>query len=239
VKGDVSIEWVELEGGSIVCRDRDNGETHLQFDGPEDYRERDPSDAPATVHYDAEDSNYVVERGGKVERKYGAKGPLTDGWSRIYEPVIPEAMFCEHGHDSVPEPEAFRIAIVPNDDRDLVGEPELLMFDSGSEAAVPIDAWLDGSTDGVETGDCELEESDCDDAGAAEVDVAGDCGSEGDDSPAVEPLRGPKDPAPAPEPPDPEQLSEAPVEDDPEETSEGGDDRDTDSDGVENPFSSV
>jgi hypothetical protein len=64
-------------------------------------------------------------------------------------------MFREHGHESVPDPEAFRIAIVPNDDRDLVGEPELLMFDVGSEAAVPIEAWLDGATEVVETVGCE------------------------------------------------------------------------------------
>jgi hypothetical protein len=224
VEGDVSTEWVELEGGSIVCRDRDSGETHLQFDGPEDYRERDPSDAPATVHYDPEDSNYVVDRDGKVERKYGANGPLTDDWTRIYEPVVPEAMFREQGHESVPKPEAFRIAIVPNDDRDLEGEPELLMFDISSEAAVPIDAWLDGATDGVETADSESGRGDRDD--------------ERDDSPAVEPLRELKDPTPAPEPPDPEKPSEAPAEGGAKETS-GGDDRDADDGDRSNPFSSV
>jgi hypothetical protein len=234
VKGDVSTEWVELEGGSIVCRDRDSGETYLQFDGPEDYRERDHSDAPATVHYDLEDSNYVVERGGKVERKYGAKGPLTDDWTRIYEPVVPEAMFHEHGHDSVPEPEAFRIAIVPNDDRDLEGDPELLMFDVGTEEVVPIEAWLDGSTGGVETVDCEIGESDCADA----VDDD-DRGGEGGDSPAVEPLREPDDPEFAPEPPNPEQPSEASAERGAEEMPKG-DDRDADGgDSAGNPFNSV
>jgi hypothetical protein len=237
VEDDVSTEWVELKGGSIIYRDRDSGETYLQFDGPEDYRERDPSDAPATVHYDLEDSNYVVERGGKVERKYGAKGPLTDDWTRIYEPVVPEAMFREHGHESVPEPEAFRIAIVPNDDRDLVGEPELLMFDVGSEAAVPIDAWLAGSTDGVETSGPEPGGVDCADAGANKVDVTGDDhGDEGDDSAAVEPFREPEDPEP--ESPDTEKPSEAPAESGAEETSGGGYDRDADGNG-ENPFSSV
>jgi hypothetical protein len=139
-------------------------------------------------------------------------------------------MFREHGHESVPQPEAFRIAIVPNDDRDLEGDPDLLMFDVGSEAAVPIEAWLADSTDGVETVGSELEKGDC-----GEGDVDGD--DRGDDSPAVEPLRESEDPAP--EPPDPEQSSEAPAEGSAEETSEDGDDRDTDSDGAGNPFSSV
>ncbi|MDG5821821.1 TraM recognition domain-containing protein, partial [Natronococcus sp. A-GB7] len=206
VPGDVSTKWVELEDDTIVCRDRDTDEIYLQFDGPEDYRERDPSDAPATVHYDLEDTNYVVERDGDVERKYGAKGPLTDEWTYIYEPVIPEAMFREHGHGSVPEPEAFRIAIVPNDDRDLEDDPELLMFDVGSEAAVPIETWLDGSTGSVETSDLESD--------------TGDDG-EGGDSPDAKPLREQEAPVSepeAPEPrPDPEQQSEEQAGDDDED----------------------
>jgi hypothetical protein len=95
--GDVSVEWIELESGAVVCRDRDTGEVYLRFEGPEEYREREPTDAPATVHYDPENSNYVVER------KYGAKRLVAEDWTRICEPVIPEAMFLEYGHDSVPE----------------------------------------------------------------------------------------------------------------------------------------
>ncbi|NKE37349.1 TraM recognition domain-containing protein [Natronococcus sp. JC468] len=208
VPGDASTKWVELEDGTIVCRDRDTDEIYLQFDGPEDYRERDPRDAPATVHYDPVETNYIVERNGVVERKYGAKSPLTDEWTHIYEPVIPEAMFREHGHDSVPEPEAFRIAIVPNDDRDLEGDPELLMFDVGSEEAVPIEAWLDGSTGSVETLDLEPD--------------AGD-NNGGGDSPDAKPLREPETPVSAPEAPeprsDPERQSEEQTGDDDDEDS--------------------
>jgi hypothetical protein len=217
VKGDVSTEWVELKGGSIVCRDRESGETYLQFDGAKDYRERKPSDAPATVHYDPEDSNYVVERNGKVDRKYGAKGPLTEDWSRIYEPVVPEAMFREHGHDSVPEPEAFRTAIVPNDDRDLADDPDLLMFDYDTESAVPIGAWLDGSTD-------------------AAVDTSAEPGdkfeSEFETQMKPEPDSEPE-PGPPDSMPDPELVSE--------EASSEGDDTESDDNETDsaNPFSGV
>jgi hypothetical protein len=210
VPGDVSTKWVELEDDTIVCRDRDTDEIYLQFEGPENYRQRDPSDAPATVHYDLEDTNYVVERGDKIERKYGAKGPLTDEWTYIYEPVIPEAMFREHGHDSVPEPDAFRIAIVPNDDRDLKDDPELLMFDVGSEAAVPIEAWLDGSTDPVETID--LEPGARDDGGG--------------DSPDAKPLREPEAPVSEPEAPEPQPDSERQSEE------QVGDDNDDENNGI-------
>ncbi|NKE37560.1 TraM recognition domain-containing protein [Natronococcus sp. JC468] len=192
VPGDVSTEWVELEGGSVVCRDRADGEVYLRFDGPKDYREREPTDAPSTVHYDPEDGNYVVESGGEVKRRYAAKAPLTDDWTHIYEPVIPEAMFREHGHDSVPEPEEFRITIVPNDDRDLEGDPELLMFDNETEDIVPITGWFDESSDGTSS---TLDGSTGTDGAGPEPKT--------DHEPTPEPLVD-HDPEPAPAPPAPE-----------------------------------
>ncbi|TYL36195.1 hypothetical protein CV102_23965 [Natronococcus pandeyae] len=231
VPGDASIEWVELESGAIVCRDRDTDAVYLRFEGAEEYREREPTDAPATVHYNPEDSNYVVERDGDVERKYGAKGLVAEDWTRIYEPVVPEVIFREHGHESVPEPDAFRIAIVPNDDRDLAGESELLMFDVGSGEAVPIDTWLDGSTNGVTT-----EPADPESESEAEFESESDDVTDRDDgdesSPDAVPLREPEEPVPAPEVPEqrpsPERESGAAGDSDEEEESE-----------TDNPFNSI
>ncbi|ELY59010.1 hypothetical protein C492_11450 [Natronococcus jeotgali DSM 18795] len=192
VPGDVSTEWVELEGGSVVCRDRADGEVYLRFDGPKDYREREPTDAPSTVHYDPEDGNYVVESDDEVKRRYAAKAPLADDWTHIYEPVIPEAMFREHGQDSVPVPEAFRIAIVPNDDRDLEGDPELLMFDSETEDVIPITGWFGKPSDGTSS---TLDGSTGTDGAGPEPKT--------DHQPTTEPLVD-HDPEPAPDPPAPE-----------------------------------
>ncbi|WP_114578619.1 type IV secretory system conjugative DNA transfer family protein [Saliphagus sp. LR7] len=127
VRGDVSTEWVEYPNGKIACRERGDGETFLTFDGADEYRERDLEDAPAIVYYHADREGYAVEVGGEIERVYGSKAKLTEDWSWIYEPLIPEVMFIDYGYEAVPEPEAFRIGIVPHDDRDL--DADLLMYD--------------------------------------------------------------------------------------------------------------
>ncbi|WP_083909354.1 type IV secretory system conjugative DNA transfer family protein [Natronococcus amylolyticus] len=240
VPEDVSTEWIELQSGAIVCRDRDTDETYLRFDSPKEYRERDPTDAPATVHYDPEDTTYVVERSGDVERKYGGKGPLTDDWTHIYEPVIPEAIFREHGHESVPEPEEFRIAIVPNDDRDLEGEPELLLFDVGSEAAIPIGTWLDESTNGVTTESAEPE-SESEIAVGTEPESADEPTTDGDNSDAEStdrdavPLREPEEPVPAPE--TPEQRPDPECE--PEAEDDSGQEKEEEESTTDNSFNSI
>ncbi|AGB39850.1 hypothetical protein [Natronococcus occultus] len=60
-------------------------------------------------------------------------------------------MFREHGRDSVPVLEACRIAIVPNDDRDLGGETEQFVFDVDSEEAIPVEVQLAVTVGSVET----------------------------------------------------------------------------------------
>ncbi|WP_157972570.1 hypothetical protein [Saliphagus sp. LR7] len=127
VEGDVSTEWVEYPNGRIVCRERGGGETFLEFDDTDEFRERDLEDAPAIVYYHADREGYAVEVGGEIERAYGSKAKLTEDWSWVYEPLVPEVMFTDYGYDAVPEPEAFRIAIVPHDDRGL--NADLLMYD--------------------------------------------------------------------------------------------------------------
>ncbi|WP_255171187.1 type IV secretory system conjugative DNA transfer family protein [Natrononativus amylolyticus] len=144
VPGDVSTEWVERPGGGIICRERRGSETFIRFSDVETFRERESSDAPATVYYDIDCGGYAVEMDGDLERVYGSKNKLTDDWSWVYEPLVPEAMFDDHGHDEIPEPEAFRIAIVPNDDRDV---DDLLMYDATADEANTIRESIRDSSD--------------------------------------------------------------------------------------------
>jgi hypothetical protein len=75
----------------------------------------------------------------------------------------------------------------------------LLMFDVGSREAIPIDAWVDESANGViaESADLEL---------GPEIESEGDDKTERDDgdesSPDAVPLREPEESAPAPEVPE-------------------------------------
>ncbi|WP_114577193.1 type IV secretory system conjugative DNA transfer family protein [Saliphagus sp. LR7] len=127
VEGGVTTEWVEYPNETIVCRERGGGKTVIEFDDADEFRERDLADAPAIVYYHADREGYAVEIDGTLERVYGSKAKLTEDWSWVYEPLIPDVLFTEYGYDAVPEPEAFRIAIVPHDDRGL--DADLLMYD--------------------------------------------------------------------------------------------------------------
>jgi hypothetical protein len=190
ISDDVETEWVELESGAIVCRERGGGDTYLRFDDAEAFRDRSPSDAPATYHYDIEDGQYVVERDGSVYKKYPVEGPLKEDWTRIYTPMIPEIAFPEYGYDEVPEPDAWRIAIVPNDDREL--ETDLMMYDSATDDAVPIEEWIEHS-----------------DEQEAEPSEPSEPSESSEPEPSSEVDR---DPVPAPEPPAPEPDPEVELE---------------------------
>jgi hypothetical protein len=155
IPGDVSTEWVELQSGAIVCRERGGGETFIRYESVDEFRDRSPSDAPAVTYYDTDREAFVVEVDGDIERKYAGKGPLSENYSWVYEPSIPEVVFEEYGHDGVPEPEEFRIAIVPNDDRDCADG--LLMFDHETADCVPASEWVESNE---EPDDCESEAPD-------------------------------------------------------------------------------
>jgi hypothetical protein len=153
LEGDVSTEWIEKGDGEIICRERGGGETFVRFGGPDEFRDREPSDYPAVSYYDPDREVYVVERGGEIERKYGGKGPLQEEWSYIYDPLIPGVLFGDYGTDvdEIPAPTEWRIAIVPNDDREM--NEELVMYDPESGALSSVEAWCDDRDGDVDVSD--------------------------------------------------------------------------------------
>jgi hypothetical protein len=140
--GDVTTEWIETSHSEIVCRERGGSEVFARFEGVDEFRDRSPADYPAISYYDVDEEAYVVERDGEIERKYGGKGPLQDDWSYIYDPLVPEVLFAEYGSEEVPDPATLRIAIVPNDDREI--DEDLVMYDPVTGDLSSIEGWCDG-----------------------------------------------------------------------------------------------
>ena len=126
----VSISWVELPSGEIICRTSD-GEVIASFEDIEAFTKRSAADFPGVTYYDRDADVHVAEwdaEGGRTSIKRATKRELAEVVTVIQKPTVPELMFEDVPEGPEDVAEDMTMVIVPDEPEDEnapLPEPEV------------------------------------------------------------------------------------------------------------------
>jgi hypothetical protein len=145
-----SMRWCERSTGEAVTDSKvvmeeavDDGKTLAQFDSPEAVFDADREEFPA--YYEYTNNEYVVHANG-AQQTFETKDAMTDDFTVIREPFIPECEFTDGSGDTrLPTEDDFMFVIFPDDNNDEYHGPQI--YERGEvRPLVPDDGESDGET---------------------------------------------------------------------------------------------